>query len=77
MNLNFVDMIYVQVQFFFSESKKVFLSCIFSFSDDMSSVKLPVDFVGQEVGMGFALKNTISPFSLDFKCSLPTLRKVF
>ena len=50
---------------------------IFSFSDDMSSVKLPVDFVGQEVGMGFAWKNTISSFSTDFRCSLPTLRKVF
>ena len=61
----------------FSESGKVCLSYIYSFSDDTSSVKLPVDFVGQEVGMGFALKNTISPFSSDFKCSLPTLRKVF
>ena len=43
------------------------LSYIYSFLDDMSSVKLPVDFVGQEAGMGFASKNTISSFFNGFQ----------
>ena len=57
-----------------SESGKVCLSYIYSFSDDMSSVKLPVDFVGQEVGMGFAWKNTISSFSTDLNAKEDFLR---
>ena len=40
----------------------------------MSSVKLPVDFVGQEVGMGFAWKNTILSFSTDFNAKEGFLR---
>ena len=50
-------MIYVQARFVCLNLGS--LSYIYSFSDDMSSVKLPVDFVGQEAGMGFASKNTI------------------
>ena len=47
--------------------KKVCLAYICSFSDHTSSVKLPVDFLGQEVEMGFAPKNTILSFSNGFR----------
>ena len=43
----------------------------------MSSVKLPVDFVGQEVEMGFASKKTILLFSNGFEMYIVWVMQIF